>query len=208
MAPLAAKFKHAANHPKRRMNGGLRIGSARLRHCPPVPPAIPPAGGRQEQDTDTGTRAMRKTLVAVAFAGAALAPAAAVTVAATVATAVAPTAAEAAPGNHYGQHRRLQVQRPPLVRRPRFHPRRCALPRVSVRREMNRLHAAGYRHVRYAGRNYYRPRCAMFINFNACRGVTRYRVKVRYIRSQRFVIALNNGSCVINYRPPERYRHK
>jgi hypothetical protein len=152
---------------------------------------------------------MRKTLIAVAFAGAALAPAAAVTVAATVAATVAPTAAVAAPRHHLVQHRRLQIQRPPLIRRPTFHPtRRCVLPRVSVRQEMNRLHLAGYRNIHYAGRTYYRPRCAMFIHFNACRGLTRYHVMVRYIHFRRFVIALNKGRCVPNYRLPYGNRHR
>ncbi len=145
---------------------------------------------------------MRKTLIAVAFAGAALAPAAAVTVAATV----APTVAEAAPRNHLVQNRRLQVQRPPLVRRPNFElARRCVWPRVSIRLEMRRLRHAGYRNIHYVGRRVFRPRCALFVEFNACRGLTRYRVIVRYIRFQRFVIALNRGRCLPRFRGPTRF---
>lgn len=142
---------------------------------------------------------MRKTLIAVAFAGAALAPAAALTTAA----ALAPTAAIAAPKAKVLLKKDLRAQRTPLVRRPGFQlVQRCYWPRVSVGREKRRLRFAGYRNIRYVGRKIFRPRCALFLYFNACKGLTRYRVIVRYLNHRRYVIALNRGRCLGFLRRP------
>ena len=150
---------------------------------------------------------MRKTLIAVAFAGTALAPAAALTAAATL----APTAAVAAPKAKQLQVQKRQVQklkaqklrkrlpnlrRAPLVRRPGFQiARRCFWPRVSVRREIRRLRHSGYRYVRYLGRTTHLSRCALFVHFTACRGARRYKVTVRYIQNRRFILTQNRGFC-------------
>ncbi len=146
---------------------------------------------------------MRKTLLAVAFAGAALAPATAVTVAATAAataTLVAPSAAVAAP-----RGKAVQLKKHRRFHRPRLDLRaRCVWPRISVRREYVKLRIAGFRHIRYQGRKTFRPRCAQFLYFSACKGPIRYRVIVRYIRFQRYVIAQPLGRCFTLRQPNRR----
>lgn len=160
---------------------------------------------------------MRKTLVAVAFAGAALAPAAALTTAATLATATAPTAALAAPKaqkynaasktrllRHRSQ-RNPALRRGPLTRRPDFQiARRCFWPRVSIRHEIRRLRHGGYRQVRYLGRTTHQSRCALFVHFSACRGARRYKVIVRFLNNRRFVITQRRGLCLRSGPVPRR----
>lgn len=148
---------------------------------------------------------MRKTLVAVAFAGAALAPAAALTTAATL----APTAAIAAPKAQkykaaaktrllrHRIQRNPALRRGPLTRRPDFQiARRCFWPRVSIRHEIRRLRHGGYRQVRYLGRTTHQSRCALFVHFSACRGARRYKVTVRFLNNRRFVLTQNRGLCL------------
>lgn len=79
--------------------------------------------------------------------------------------------------------------------------RRCVWPRIHVRWEWVKLRHAGYRKIKYLGTKTFWPRCAKFFYFSACKGIYRYKVIVRYIRFQRYVIALNQGYC-FGYRRP------
>lgn len=72
---------------------------------------------------------------------------------------------------------------------------RCAWPHTSVRRETRKLRIAGFRRVSYQGTKIYRPRCAKFLIFSACKRNLRYKVMVRFLNGRRYVIVLRNGFC-------------
>jgi hypothetical protein len=117
-----------------------------------------------------------KTLIALALAGATLA--------------AAGGASAASNGGNAGLKSliRPQVARTHLVNR-------CLFPRVNIRGETVKLRLAGYSHVHYLNTKTFRPRCATFVYFSACKGGKRYKIIVRYIRGTRFVIVQRNGSC-------------
>jgi len=79
---------------------------------------------------------------------------------------------------------------------------RCLWPRVSIRREARKLRFAGFRRIRYQSTRTFRPRCAKFVTFSACKQHRRYKVIVRFIRSTRYVIVQRNGFC--RHRPLQR----
>jgi hypothetical protein len=137
---------------------------------------------------------MRKTLLAIAFAGAALAPGLTATVAATL---VPAGAAVAAPKLTV-----VKVRRAKIVRRPDLNlVARCPMPHLSVRREAFKLHLAGYRHIHFVRKTTFLPRCAQFLYYSACKGPYRYRVIVRYIKYTRFVITQRLGFCLYLRKP-------
>ena len=84
--------------------------------------------------------------------------------------------------------------------------RRCLMPKLDLSNEAAKLGLQGYRQLSYQGRKSYASRCAQLLYFSACKGVSRYRVIVRYVRSKRSVVALRQGSCLV--RLPGRPRRR
>lgn len=84
---------------------------------------------------------------------------------------------------------------------------RCLMPRVSIGREVRRLRHSGFYRVRFLGRKVFRPRCAQFLYFSACKRRIKYRVIVRYIKFRRFVIVQRVGHC-LPFNPAPRPRLK
>lgn len=75
---------------------------------------------------------------------------------------------------------------------------RCKYKRLNLRFEISALHAAGYTRIKYQGVYVFRPRCAQFFKFSACKGGSRYNLRVRYIKGvNRFVIAQKVGICLV-----------
>jgi hypothetical protein len=124
-----------------------------------------------------------KTLIALALAGATLAAAG---------------GASAAPGAGNAEFK--SPVRPHAG--PNVLVNRCHLPRISVRREARKLRFAGFRRIRYQSTRTFRPRCAKFVIFSACKQHRRYKVIVRFIRGTRYVIVQRNGFC--RHRPFQR----
>lgn len=80
-------------------------------------------------------------------------------------------------------------------------PRRCMWPRISVHQEKAKLSLAGYYKIKYVGTKVHLSRCAKFLYFSACKGITRYRLIVRYIKFQRYVIVGPQGKCFAIIKP-------
>ena len=84
--------------------------------------------------------------------------------------------------------------------------RRCLMPKLDLSNEAARLGIVGYRKLSLQSRKSYQSRCAQLLYFSACKGVSRYRVIVRYIRSKRSVVALRQGSCLTRVNTAARRR--
>ena len=121
-----------------------------------------------------------KTLIALALAGATLAAA---------------SGASAVP--NAGNAELKSPARPHIGRTQLLN--RCLWPRISVRREAMKLGLAGYRKVRYLNTRIFRPRCAKFLTFSACKGHKRYKLIVRFLHGTRYVIVQRNGICFHYY---------
>jgi hypothetical protein len=93
----------------------------------------------------------------------------------------------------------LRLLRTPIARR-------CLMPKLDLSNEAARLGLAGYTKLSLQSRKSYQSRCAQLLYFTACKGVSRYRVIVRYIRSKRSVVALRQGSCLVRVNTATRRR--
>ncbi len=125
-----------------------------------------------------------KILIAIAVVGATLAAAGgAVADPGKLEARMIPVASPQAPANKYAA------------------PKHCVWPRISVHQEKVKLSLAGYHKIKYLGKKIFLPRCAKFLYFSACKGVNRYRLIVRYIKFQRYVIAQPQGGCYVIYKP-------
>lgn len=116
-----------------------------------------------------------------------------------IATLASAGSAFAAPAKNFAPHK--SVASGHVARKNLVIQRRCMWPRIHVRWEWVKLRYAGYRKIKYLGTKTFWPRCAKFLYFSACKGTYRYKVIVRYIRFQRYVIVLNKGYC-FGYRRP------
>ena len=117
-----------------------------------------------------------KTLIALALAGA------------TVAAAGGASAASNSGNAEFKSPVHRQVGPNRLVNR-------CAWPHTSIRRETRKLRFAGFRNVHYQSTQTFRPRCAKFLIFSACKRNLRYKVIVRFLNGTRYVIVQRNGFC-------------
>lgn len=74
-------------------------------------------------------------------------------------------------------------------------PRICMWPRFNMRWEYAKLSYAGFSKIKFVKKTTFLPRCAKFYYFTACKGIYRYTVIVRFIKFKRYVIVLKNGYC-------------
>ena len=75
---------------------------------------------------------------------------------------------------------------------------RCNYKRISISAERLALKMSGYTRIKYLGTNVFAPRCAQFVRFSACKGASKYKVTVRYIKGvNRYVIAQRTGLCLV-----------
>jgi len=120
-------------------------------------------------------------------------------------TATAPV--QAASGHQYkAQH--VSPKAKPGINRINKLVQRCRYKRVILSAEILALKMSGYTYIKYLGTSVFAPRCAQFVTFSACKGGTRYIVKVRYIKGiNRYVIAQPKGPCLI-FVPKKRLKIK